>query len=167
MQLLFPSATTQRAIQMAKDAESGTGSQPRVPPPRDSEPGRPIRHPSMAQKLHVSGIITLPKGHRGRKPPAHVHEREEMPIEKTHSDHVWVLWWLELSGFEAFCSQRARILLSTENERKRGRETERKRERQNERAGEPEKEREKQRTRERENERKRERDNERKRERVV
>ncbi len=83
------------------EAEVSLGSQPsgHHPALRQVVGGQPINARNVSYKdLFVeSGLITLPAGHRGRKPPTYTVE-EPLPRHRNFED--WARWWMNLAGFQ-------------------------------------------------------------------
>ena len=61
---------------------------------REGTESRP-QHPNYGQLFHHAGLISLPEGHKGRKPPVGVCEEQ-----LTNSSHGCGVWWMRQGGFK-------------------------------------------------------------------
>ena len=64
---------------------------------REGTESRP-QHPNYGQLFQHAGLICLPEGHKGRKPPAGVYETPWEPASLAGSSHGD--WWMQKGGFE-------------------------------------------------------------------
>ena len=61
---------------------------------RESTESR-LQHPNYGKLFHKIGLISLPEGHQGRKPPVGVCETQSTSSSHGHGD-----WWMRQGGFE-------------------------------------------------------------------